>query len=788
MRLFTHTMQRKLLLLLLLVGFIPAGVAVLHVHWGTIVGLEGILGTFLEERAVQTAGALDQALGDYYEAAGQLRSAAEAGYPADTVPSRVLLMFDEIAVVGRDGKPVEVWKGAGEGRFEIPAALRRPEARTELFLHETVDGRNGQSRLLFLTPLRSRPGQLLAVAVATPRIVAYATGGVPFGHSVSIHSNRGVHLGGPRVSQSLIQAVREQMASAAVAGWIAPPGAENQELVGYATPALLRSRRNAGLTSVDWLVLAWMDMGEAGALFSYLLWRSLLFGLFLAPVLVVLSYWLVRRFLRPVRQLHQQVDRIAGGDLSARVSITTGDELEDLGAAFNEMARSLDQSQMALEEQMFLAEAKARQISLVHNIAEALLAAFDLPHLFRTTHEQLGALIPHDALTAVIFEPEGAGARLYDFEGGVFEPGSLREARPFCERVLTDAERDHVLDAGTGGGALPPAGPLPAGAPVREEFRQLCVLPLRAEPGLIGALALARTGERRFADAELRMLVQISQVLGLAVEHIALYERTRNFAEELERKVAERAEELERAQGRLVQAERFAATGRLAAGIAHEINNPLGIIKNYLRILRDRLPQLDRPSAEALTVVNEELDRIARIIRSLLYFYRPSNLKQVELDLNEEVRALLPLMEAGFRRKRIRLETDLQEALPRPLLSPDHVRQVLLNLIKNAEDAVSDGGTIRISTRYEAAEGTGGMLTLVIADDGCGISEADRPHIFEPFYTSKRDGQGTGLGLSVTYGIIRNLHGTIEIDSTPGEGTTVTVRIPAAAGAIALPP
>src|SRR5690606_5366879 len=108
--------------------------------------------------------------------------------------------------------------------------------------------------------------------------------------------------------------------------------------------------------------------------------------------------------------------------------------------------------------------------------------------------------------------------------------------------------------------------------------------PLRAEPGLIGALALARTGERRFADAELRMLVQISQVLGLAVEHIALYERTRNFAEELERKVAERAEELERAQGRLVQAERFAATGRLAAGIAHEINNPLGIIKNYLRI------------------------------------------------------------------------------------------------------------------------------------------------------------------------------------------------------------
>jgi two-component system NtrC family sensor kinase len=136
-------------------------------------------------------------------------------------------------------------------------------------------------------------------------------------------------------------------------------------------------------------------------------------------------------------------------------------------------------------------------------------------------------------------------------------------------------------------------------------------------------------------------------------------------------------------------------------------------------------------------------------------------------------------MEAGLRHKNIRVEFDFAPDLPRPLLSPDQVRQVLLNLFKNAEDAIAESGYIRITTMHEEAEGEE-FVILKVSDNGCGITDEDQSQIFEPFFTRKRDGQGTGLGLSVTYSIIRNIGGKIEVDSRVGEGTTFTIRIPVA--------
>lgn len=781
---FLNTIQRKLLLLFILVGFLPAAAAVLHVNWGAVVGVDSMLGSFLEERAADTAGALDRVLNRYFDAAETLAQGYSSTSPGAVQRLREAALFDRVAVTTPEGIAVENDDGRIE-EYSLPASVKERRLDGGVFLHESPHRERNRSTLLFISRISDTPPRLLVASVDSSRLLPPGT--LPGGQSLSIYSNRGVWIAGTPASTGLFRMVQERASGPVLAGWFVRGEGTQRKLVGYAASKLLRGRRNENLTSVNWVVLARMDTAEVSALFSHLLWRSLLFGFFLMPWLILLSYSLARRFLRPIRQLHEQVDRLAGGDLGARVQIRSGDELEQLGTAFNDMARGLDFSQSALEEQMKSVEDKARQIALVHNIASAIISAFDLPRLFRTTHEQLTALLPYDAMTAVISRPREGPPEVHHLAGGVFEAVPPVALQMFYEESFRESEAGHVLDSGTGGGTLPPAGPPPPDSPIQGRFAQMCLLPLRAEPGLIGALVLGRTRNRPFTAPELRILVQISQVLAVAVEHIELYEQSRRFAQELENKVAERAEELERAHEKLVRAERFAATGRLAASIAHEINNPLGIIKNYLRILRDAQPALEPGASDALVVVNEELDRIARIIRSLLYFYRPSKADPVPLDLNQEIRVLLLLMEAAFRRKNIQVEADLQPDLPMPRLSPDHVRQVLLNLLRNAEDAVGEKGTIRITTRLSNSAADPGTVVLEIADDGCGISPEDLPHIFEPFYTSKKEGHGTGLGLSVTYGILRSMKGSIDVESIPGTGTTFTVKIPVAEEPITLP-
>jgi two-component system, NtrC family, sensor kinase len=316
-------------------------------------------------------------------------------------------------------------------------------------------------------------------------------------------------------------------------------------------------------------------------------------------------------------------------------------------------------------------------------------------------------------------------------------------------------------------------------------FVAVCIAPLRIERGLIGALLLGSEDAEPFSPGELSVVVAIARVVALAVEHIDLYNQTQRFASQLEEKVVERTAELRRAHDRLMQAEKFAATGRLAANIAHEINNPLGIIKNYSRLLRESMRRSGHEPGEELEVISEELERIARIVRSLLEFYRPVQ-RTSPVDLNAEIRALLMLVEPALEQKSIELRLDLAPSLPQAQLAQDHVRQVLLNLLRNAEDAISGAGRITVETLHEPDDGNAGTLVLRVSDTGAGIPPDELPHVFEPFYTTKQT-HGTGLGLAVTYAIISSFGGTIDIESSPGNGTTATVRIPLQSGVFANP-
>ncbi len=240
--------------------------------------------------------------------------------------------------------------------------------------------------------------------------------------------------------------------------------------------------------------------------------------------------------------------------------------------------------------------------------------------------------------------------------------------------------------------------------------------------------------------------------------------------------------ELERArvEQALFESEKLAATGRLAASIAHEINNPLEVIKNALYLLVQRTPEHD-PNYRFLQLAQNETERMSRILRDMLGFYRPvTTMQPTGINaLIEEAELLLrgPLRQAG-----VRVENDFGP-LPPVMASRDQLKQVILNLLLNAQQAMPGGGTIYVCTRAARA-GDGADVSdvrtvqITIRDTGVGIPEEHLPHIFEPFFSTKAEQKGTGLGLWVSYGIIRNHGGTIRVRSRPGQGTTFTISLP----------
>jgi signal transduction histidine kinase len=226
---------------------------------------------------------------------------------------------------------------------------------------------------------------------------------------------------------------------------------------------------------------------------------------------------------------------------------------------------------------------------------------------------------------------------------------------------------------------------------------------------------------------------------------------------------------------RMLEIEKFAATGRLAATIAHEVNNPMEAIKNAIYLLEASIPEREMP---VYNILKSETERVARVVRQMLGLYR-SNEKVMPVNVNGIVEETLSLLKHELRRGGVRVLTDLRP-LPDALFSPDQVRQVLSNLVINAKDAMPEGGKLEIRTRY--TPGTGelrGWVRLLIADTGVGIPPEIIRNIFEPFVTTKGE-KGTGLGLWIVKGIIEHHAGKLRVKSKPGKGTVFRVDLPAA--------
>jgi PAS domain S-box-containing protein len=230
---------------------------------------------------------------------------------------------------------------------------------------------------------------------------------------------------------------------------------------------------------------------------------------------------------------------------------------------------------------------------------------------------------------------------------------------------------------------------------------------------------------------------------------------------------------LERA---MMQQQKLASVGQLAAGVAHEINNPLTTILTTTMLMQEDLDPEDPNYQEYQTIINETL-RCRKIVTSLLDFARQSKPMIKAYDINEIVSESISLTRKQGAFQDVILDKELSKGIPSVYVDKDQIQQSLINLILNAIDATEAGGKIRIATIYHPENDT---VDIVVSDNGQGIHEDDLNHIFEPFFTSKD--RGTGLGLAITHGLIKQNGGSIDVESQVGKGTTFTIRLPRAGG------
>jgi two-component system NtrC family sensor kinase len=240
--------------------------------------------------------------------------------------------------------------------------------------------------------------------------------------------------------------------------------------------------------------------------------------------------------------------------------------------------------------------------------------------------------------------------------------------------------------------------------------------------------------------------------------------------------VGEDITEQKRIADRISHAEKLAALGQMAAGVMHEINNPLATITAGVDALRECVDDDSTEQAEVLSMVETEVERCKRIARDLLAFSRPPPSEKGPADIQETVEETLKLLQHHDRFKKIRVQREYVYDLPLVWANTERLVQVFVALALNALDAMEDDGELRVRT--EALSG-GDEVAISFIDTGCGIPQSDLPKIFEPFYTSKPPGRGTGLGLSICYGIIQEHGGRIEVDSAIGLGSNFRVVLPA---------
>jgi two-component system NtrC family sensor kinase len=306
----------------------------------------------------------------------------------------------------------------------------------------------------------------------------------------------------------------------------------------------------------------------------------------------------------------------------------------------------------------------------------------------------------------------------------------------------------------------------------------MCVA-LKGSDQIIGVINVKSQRRNAFSQNDFIVLETLAGILSNVISSAGQYQKMQATVDQLQaarEELQERVASQRMAESRLVQAAKLAAVGEMAAGIAHELNNPLTTVSGFTELVLEELPD-DSDIRNDLELVLRESQRARGVVRRLLDFSRQSENARVRSDLNEIIVDVLALVNHLLRMSGIQLFTDLSDGIPWISVDRNQIKQVLLNLVHNALHAMPTGGELHITTSLKQRNQRE-WLAMSLTETGTGISPENIARVFEPFFTTRSKDGGTGLGLSVTYGIITDHGGSIDVESQVGKGSTFTVWLP----------
>lgn len=421
---------------------------------------------------------------------------------------------------------------------------------------------------------------------------------------------------------------------------------------------------------------------------------------------------------------------------------------------------------------LFAAEQHARNIAEILGSANmALTQSLDLSVVLDTLMEYLGRLIPYDSANVMLCEgPDRVVlSAMRGYEKWLDDPQQLQGfvfdiTWPTISPVF--ARRESIIINDT---TAVPEWDTSFGA---THVRSWLGVPLFVGSEVIGLYSLDKAEPGFFTEEHRELAEALAGQAAIAIYNALLYKAER-----------EQFRRLQQSQAQLMQAEKMGALGRLVASIAHEINNPIQAMQGCLTLTIEELAEPD-PNPNTvnlyLNIVKSEMNRVATIVRNMREFYRPASPGMELTEVHAAFESVLKLMRKQLQQSGVELALKWDKSIPLIEANQTHLRQVFLNLVLNAIDAMPQGGTLYISTSltempdYHQADGA--AVCIHLKDSGIGMSPETVSRLFEPFFTTKE--QGSGLGLSISYGIIEAHHGEIVVESEEGMGTEITLLLP----------